>query len=145
MPVIDIKLNVSLSGADTQALAAELTEALGSASERTCPRVLVSVEYGALFVDGSAAPAAWVIVRSANDLLSAEQGLQAKRQLCRYFCEILERRCAVPPERVFFLVSRVLPEDTWNGTSSGPMCVADRKTIERTVAGSTVASSVQHP
>lgn len=130
MPAVHIKLNVTLSESETQALATELARAIGDAYARRCPRSLVSIDFGPIFVDGSASPAAWVVVRSAADLGSAEFGLEAKRGLCRRFCEILMRCCAVVPGRVFFLVSRVSPEDAWNGSEAGPVCVADRKSVE---------------
>jgi hypothetical protein len=126
MPVVDIKLNVSLPETTIQALATEFAAALGSSFEKTCPRVMVSVEHGPLFVDGSAAPAAWVVVRSAKDL-----GIEDKRRLCRDFFTILNRRCPIDPARVFVFLTRVAAEDTWNMTSSGPCCVADRIATER--------------
>jgi hypothetical protein len=125
MPVVDIKLNLMLPDATVQALAAEFGGAVRSCFEKTCPSVMVSFSNGPLFVDGSAAPAAWIVVRSAMEL-----GIETKRRLCQQFSEILASRCAVAPERVFLFLSRVMPQDAWNLSPAGPTCVADRSPVD---------------
>lgn len=129
MPVIDIKLNLTLTEATLQALAAEFASTLGRSFERACPKVMVSFDNGPLFVNGSSAPAAWVVVRSAVGL-----PVEAKRNLCQRFAESLAAHADIAPERLFLLVSSVPPEDTWNMTASGPICVAERLAVEESVA-----------
>lgn len=123
MPVVDIKLNLVLSEAAVAALAADISAAIAGAFDGSCPSVMVCVDQGVLFVNATPAPAAWVLVRSAMDL-----SIAAKRRLCQHFSEILCTRHAIAPERVFLQMSRILPEDAWNLSASGPTCVADRTT-----------------
>lgn len=126
MPVVDIKLNALLPEATLRVLAAECSAALASSFEKSCPSVLVSINHGPLFVDGSTAPAAWVVVRSAIEL-----SIETKRLLCQRFSEILTVHCALEPERVFLLLSLVPPEDAWSLTPTGPICVTERRSFEK--------------
>lgn len=121
MPVVDIKVNVSLSEETLATLSREVTAALSASLDQSCASVLVAHSQGPLFVNGSSAPAAWIQILSAVDM-----SIDAKRGLCGRLGDILATHCAIEPARVFLQLSRVLPEDAWNLGAQGPRCVADR-------------------
>jgi phenylpyruvate tautomerase PptA (4-oxalocrotonate tautomerase family) len=121
MPVVEIKLNVTVSEQVLAALSAEVTVALCDSLDPSCATVMVSHTKGPIFVNRTSAPAAWVQVRSAVDL-----EIEAKRAFCRRLGEALAKHCGLDPQHVFLQLSRIASEDAWNLTAQGPRCVRDR-------------------